>query len=52
MVVTSPKIQVDINIQYIGCEYHIKYLGVFINKLLSWGAHVQHVNERVSKTSA
>ena len=37
MVVTSPKIQVEIN------------TGVFIDKHLSWGAHIQHVNNRVAK---
>ena len=37
MVVTSPKIQVEIN------------TGVFIDKYLSWGAHIQHVNNRVAK---
>lgn len=36
-IVTSPKIQVDINI------------GVFIDKHLSWGAHIKHVNNRVAK---
>ena len=37
MVITSPKIQVEIN------------TGVFIDKHLSWDAHIQHVNNRVAK---
>ena len=48
MVVKSPKIRVNINIQYIGRD-HSKYSGVFIYKHLSWGAHRQHVNNRVAK---
>jgi len=49
MVVTSPKKRVDINIQYIERKDHIKYLGVFIDKHLNWGAHIQHVNNKVAK---
>ena len=48
MVVKSPKIRVNINIQYIGRD-HSKYSGVFIYKHLSWDAHIQHVNNRVAK---
>lgn len=48
MVVKSPNIRVNINIQYIGRD-HSKYSGVFIYKHLSWGAHIQHVNNRVAK---
>lgn len=48
IVVKSPNIRVNINIQYIGRD-HSKYSGVIIYKHLSWGAHIQHVNNRVAK---
>ena len=49
MVVTSPKKRFDITIQYIERKDHIKYLGVFIDNHIEWGAHIQHVNNRVAK---
>ena len=46
MVLTSSKKKVHINIER---KDHIKHLGVFIDKHLNWGAHIQHVNNKVAK---
>ena len=49
MVVTSPKKQVDINIQNIERKDHIKYLGVFIDKHLRVAKNIVFTHKILNK---
>ena len=49
MVVTSPKKQVDINIQNMERKDHIKYLGVFIDKHLRVAKNIVFTHKILNK---
>ena len=51
MIITSPKKKTNIRITACNIEQksQIKYLGVFIDEHLKWDAHLQHINNKITK---
>ena len=51
MIITSPKKKTNIRITACNIEQksQIKYLGVFIHEHLKWDAHLQHINNKITK---
>ena len=53
MIVTTPRKKVNINITVCNIQRksQIKYLGVFIDEHLQWGAQIQHANNKIAKNT-
>ena len=49
MVISSTHKNIQVNIPNIEQKNYIKYLGVYIDKNLSWTPHICHINNKISK---
>ena len=51
MIITSPEKKTNIRITACNIEQKskIKYLGVFLDQHLKWDAHLQHIDNKITK---